>query len=109
MLAGRVAVVSGAAQGLGEAFASALATAGCRVALLDTRRDELEKTVQAMQAGGVDCRAWTVDIRDAAACEAAMGEVLQTFGPVDILVNNAGVSTRAQLEDAEFSDEIDRM
>ena len=82
-LAGQVAVVVGAARGLGRAIAAAFAAEGAGVALLDVSPD--------VRAAGPD--AWVVDVTDYAAVRAAAGEVRQRFGRVDQVVFAAGVGS----------------
>lgn len=106
---GHVAVVSGAGQGLGSAFARALAQSGCRVVALDVQQGPVSELAAALRAEGHDCSARAVDVRDPAACNAAAAAIGKEVGPAAVLVNNAGVTTRAQLDDAAFLDEIDRV
>ncbi|MFO1302177.1 MAG: SDR family oxidoreductase [Burkholderiales bacterium] len=106
---GEVAVVSGAAQGLGSAFALALAQSGCRVVALDVKETEVRGFADTLRAQGLRCEGRVLDVRDAAACEALAASVRDELGNAAIVVNNAGVTTRAQLEDAHMVDEIDRL
>src|SRR5829696_3567015 len=87
-LAGRVAVVTGAASGIGRATADLLAEEGALVAALD-------RAETPAPAGG---RSWTVDLTDTDAVDAVLREVREQLGPVDILVNNAGVSLPAAID-----------
>jgi NAD(P)-dependent dehydrogenase (short-subunit alcohol dehydrogenase family) len=105
---GAVAVVSGAGQGLGEAFAQALAQAGCAVAVLDLRADAAQIVADRLAATGARSLALCVDVRDATACARAAELVRAQLGPVRVLVNNAGIATRAELDDAQFDAAIDR-
>jgi NAD(P)-dependent dehydrogenase (short-subunit alcohol dehydrogenase family) len=89
-LAGKTAIVTGAAKGLGRSTAIRLAKSGAKVAILDIDRDGLEHVGQAIAAAGGEAPAFVVDISDNAAVEAAVAEILAAFGHVDILVNNAG-------------------
>jgi NAD(P)-dependent dehydrogenase (short-subunit alcohol dehydrogenase family) len=82
-LAGRVAVVVGAARGLGRAIAMAFAAEGCRVALLDVSPD--------VRAVGLDV--WVVDVTDSAAVRAVAENVRQRFGRVDHVVFAAGIGS----------------
>src|SRR5687767_4469345 len=82
----RVAVVTGAANGIGEATAQLLAREGARVALLDV--DERGRGV-AESLGG--CAFFNCDVSDSAAVEHTLDQVRQALGPVEILVNNAGI------------------
>lgn len=106
---GEVAVVSGAAQGLGSAFARALAHSGCRVVALDVKETEVRAFAAEVRAAGFACEGRVLDVRDAAACNALAEAVGKELGRVSILVNNAGVTTRAQLEDDGMVEEIDRV
>jgi NAD(P)-dependent dehydrogenase (short-subunit alcohol dehydrogenase family) len=89
-LDGRVALVTGAARGIGAAVAVALARCGADVAGCDRDAAGLEETVRAVQALGR--RAWSavLDVRDAAAVRAFVARVAAEAGRLDVLVNNAG-------------------
>lgn len=89
MLADRIAIVTGAASGIGAAAARALAAAGARVALLD--RDAAGAKSGAAVISGA--RAYTADVSDKTQVEAAFADVARDFGGIDILVNNAGVES----------------
>ncbi len=82
-LAGRVAIVTGAARGIGAAIARRFALEGARVALLDIDADAVQ--AEAARVGGA---AYVCDVADRAGVEAAVAAI----GPADILVNNAGVN-----------------
>ncbi|MFF3330846.1 2,3-dihydro-2,3-dihydroxybenzoate dehydrogenase [Streptomyces sp. NPDC002888] len=88
---GRVALVTGAAQGIGEAVARALAERGARIAALDRHDEALVKTVARLRDDGFDASAFATDVRDSAAVEDTVHRVEEELGPVDILVNVAGV------------------
>lgn len=90
-LSGSVALVTGAGSGLGAATARALAAAGCAVACLDLDPDAAGRTASGIAAGDHDATGWGCDVADAAAVEAAVGEILARWGRVDIAVNAAGV------------------
>lgn len=106
---GEVAVVSGAGQGLGSAFARALARSGCKVVALDIHEAPLRALAESIRGEGLSCEARVLDVRDGRACEAVASAIAAETGKVAVLVNNAGVTTRAQLDDAELIDEIDRV
>ena len=93
-LAGRVAVVTGAARGIGAATAAAFAGAGASVALVDRDADAVRATAAAI--GGAS-RAWPADVRDAEAIASVMSDVVGRFGRLDILVNNAGIVRDARV------------
>ena len=87
-LADRVAVVTGASSGIGEATARALAANGYRVALLARRLDRISALAAELDNGSIAIRA---DVTDRDSIVAAAGRVSDELGPADVLVNNAGV------------------
>ena len=90
MLTGKIAVVTGGAQGIGRHAAKTLAAAGARVAIADIDRETAAATAAAL---GAPARAMAValDVRDEDAVRSAFGAVTEEFGGLDILVNNAGI------------------
>lgn len=98
-LAGKVAVVTGAGSGLGDAITRAFAAKGARVALLD-----IDETAAAEVAADVDGRAFGCDVADPDSVTAAVGAVVAEFGTIDILVNSAGIARLAPAEDISFAD-----
>ncbi|WP_285785729.1 SDR family oxidoreductase [Microbispora sp. NBRC 16548] len=91
-LTGRVAVVTGAARGLGQAFAAALAEAGADVVAIDRPGGPpLDETVRLVEARGRVCRPVEFDLADTAGL-AGLADLVWAERPVDILVNNAGIA-----------------
>ena len=88
---GRVAVVTGAASGMGSAISRHLADRGHRVALLDLDADTVQQTADALAAGGASTLAAPVDVSDRAAVDDALQKVRSEFGPVEIMVTSAGI------------------
>jgi len=86
----RVAVVTGAAQGIGEATALALARFGAHVAVCDRKSDGLAATVEAIEGQGRRCCSAVLDVRDPDAMQHFFARVGECFGGIDVLVNNAG-------------------
>ena len=88
-LAGKVAVVTGASRGLGQAFASALAEAGADVVITSRHAAELEGTAAAVRALGRQVLAIEADATSETAVTAMVAKTIARFGRIDVLVNNA--------------------
>ncbi|MFC4336206.1 SDR family oxidoreductase [Salininema proteolyticum] len=100
----RVAVISGASSGIGEATALRLAEGGAKVALLARRTDRVEETASRIADKGGTALALTVDVTDADSVRRAAERVRSDFGPADLVVNNAGVMLPSALEDRRFAE-----
>jgi 3-oxoacyl-[acyl-carrier protein] reductase len=95
LLEGKVAIVTGAARGIGEAVALKMAEHGAHVAfsyVSDNSRDKAEALAQRMISMGVNAKAYQSNAGDFNACEHFVNDVMNVFGKVDICVNNAGIS-----------------
>jgi 2-deoxy-D-gluconate 3-dehydrogenase len=97
---GRVALVTGAASGLGASIAAAFAQAGAQVAVHGNRRPAIDTA----RSIGATAAAFQADLGDTGGAEQLFGEVKQRFGRVDILVNNAGTIHRDAAEDFKLED-----
>jgi 3-oxoacyl-[acyl-carrier protein] reductase len=95
-LAGRVALVTGASQGIGRACALKLAEGGASVALAARSRERLDQVEQEIVAAGGRAAVFPVDVSDEEQIKTVCKAVIAQYGKVDILVNNAGI-TRDQL------------
>ena len=104
----RVAIVTGAAGGMGAATARLFAAEGARVALIDIQGPLVDAVAQDIRAAGGAARAWTVDLADAAAISAAIADIARHFGGIDILVNNAGLSLRSAIDAPEYDEQFAR-
>ena len=98
-LRNRVAIVTGAACGIGRAVAAALARAGARVVLLDVDQQNGTEATRAIEGEGGEAMFIQADVSQSGDCEAAVDRVVQRFGRLDILVNNAGIISRADVVD----------
>ncbi|MEX2558134.1 MAG: glucose 1-dehydrogenase [Actinomycetota bacterium] len=98
-LEGKVAVVTGAAQGIGRAYALALAGEGASVATVDVQSDGAEKAADEIRSSGGSAVAVPADVGDQASTEQMAEAVTQAFGGIDILVNNAAVYAGLKLGD----------
>ena len=95
-LEGRVALVTGASQGIGHACALALAGQGASVAVAARNQQKLDDLVAQITAGGGKAAAFVMDVADEEQIKSSIKSALGQFGKIDILVNNAGI-TRDQL------------
>jgi NAD(P)-dependent dehydrogenase (short-subunit alcohol dehydrogenase family) len=93
-LSGRIAVVTGAARGIGFATVTALADAGALPVLLDRDSDALSTASASLTSRGVEHRAHVLDVGDGAAIDRIFEEIASWRGRIDILVNNAGIALR---------------
>lgn len=89
-LAGSVAIVTAAAQGLGEAIAKGFAREGATVAVVDINRGELERVADEIEAAGGTASAQVVDVTRSAEVDRMVADVVERYGTVDILLNGAG-------------------
>jgi NAD(P)-dependent dehydrogenase (short-subunit alcohol dehydrogenase family) len=108
LLAGKVAIVTGAAQGIGQACAVRLAREGARVALCDVNAEAGDRVAKAIAASGATAVPVAGDVAKPADVDSVVAATLTAFGRIDVLVNNAGV-----VDDAPFLDltleEFDRV
>jgi NAD(P)-dependent dehydrogenase (short-subunit alcohol dehydrogenase family) len=104
-LAGKIAVVSGAANGIGRASALRLAREGADLAVIDREADPLREVARAIEALGRRALAIAADWTDAAAVREAFAATRRTFGRVDVLFNNVGQSARERATEFHLSQE----
>lgn len=88
---GKLAVVTGAGQGIGAATAESLARSGASVAVIDLTVEKLEKTVDTCRKHGGSVKAFACDVTDEKRVRQVLDEVEQELGYIDVLVNNAGI------------------
>jgi len=100
----RVAIVTGASQGIGRAIAVELARVGADVVACSRRKDALEPVADLVRAEGGRALAVECDVGDARQIDGAVAQTLDEFGRIDILVNNAGYRIRSPLEDLPRSE-----
>lgn len=106
-LQGKVAIVTGAAQGIGHAIAQKLASAGASLAMCDLNLEGLEVLQAELPAASPPHAAYRLDVGDEVTVQAVVDEIVERFGQIDILVNNAGIFKRGwllQLTEAEWDE-----
>ena len=102
-LAGRVALVTGSAQGIGAGIARAVAEAGASVAVCDLDTDLAAKTAEELGRIGPRAIAVPIDVADGASVRSAVAKVEADLGPIHVLVNNAGIDKIEMFVDSEES------
>jgi 3-oxoacyl-[acyl-carrier protein] reductase len=95
---GRVAIITGAASGMGRATAFLFADEGAKVAAVDRNADGVEAVVADITAAGATARAYAADMSQADAISSLVERVAADLGPIDILINNAGISIPAPID-----------
>ncbi|MHC1787029.1 MAG: SDR family NAD(P)-dependent oxidoreductase [Christensenellales bacterium] len=107
-LSGKVALVTGGGQGIGQVLALGLAQAGARVVIMN--RGNVEDTVRLIQAGGGEALGVKADVTREEEVDRALGQVLLAWGRLDIVVNNAGIcmhQTTFEMTPEDFRSVID--
>lgn len=95
---GEVAIVTGAASGIGRATAHLFGDEGARVALIDINEGPLQDAVKEMTDAGCDAKGWTLDLSDGDAIAPVIEEIGGHYGQIDVLVNNAGISMPSPID-----------
>lgn len=106
-ITGKVAIVTGAASGIGRAIALDLAGSGANVVIADTALGGAEKVAREIESAGGKAIAIETDVTDSKEVEQMVQQTIEGFGKIDILVNNAGIIGRSSVMDMK-EDELDR-
>ncbi|UKS24697.1 2,3-dihydro-2,3-dihydroxybenzoate dehydrogenase [Paenibacillus sp. HWE-109] len=104
---GKVALVTGAAQGIGEAIVRALCKQGAVVAAVDLQQDTLNRLATELKEQGLKAFAYSADVRDSESVQAVVDRIERELGPIELLVHAAGVlrmGALTSLSDADWSD-----
>lgn len=103
-LEGKVALVTGAAYGIGLAIAQAFAEAGAKIVFNCSRQSTVDRGLQAYKELGIDAKGYLCDVTDEEAVKAMVADIEKTVGTIDILVNNAGIIKRIPMEEMSVED-----
>jgi NAD(P)-dependent dehydrogenase (short-subunit alcohol dehydrogenase family) len=90
-LSGKVAVVTGAAQGIGRAISLVFAEHGANIVALDIKTAEAKKVIEEISKFGRTSLAYKVDVSNSSEVNSAINQVIKEYGRIDIMVNNAGI------------------
>ena len=101
---GKVALVTGAASGMGRATAHLFADEGAHVIVTDLGADRVEAVVEEIRAAGGSARGWEMSVTDGDAVRRVVGEAAAHFGGLDIVVNNAGIVWMTPIDADDFED-----
>ena len=103
-LEGKVALVTGAAYGIGFAIAEAYAKAGARIAFNCRSSHHLEQALEDYRAKGIEARGYICDVTDEAQVQKMVADIEAELGTIDILVNNAGIIKRIPMTEMSVED-----
>lgn len=103
-LEGKVALVTGAAYGIGLAIAQAFAEAGAKIVFNCSRQETVDRGLKAYKELGIDAKGYLCDVTDEEAVRAMVADIEATVGTIDILVNNAGIIKRIPMEEMDVED-----
>ena len=103
-LEGKVALVTGAAYGIGLAIAKALAKAGAKIVFNCSRQETVDRGLAAYKELGIEAKGYVCDVTDEAAVKEMVADIENTVGTIDILVNNAGIIKRIPMEEMAVED-----
>lgn len=103
-LEGKVALVTGAAYGIGLAIAQAFAEAGAKIVFNCSRQETVDRGMKAYKELGIDAKGYLCDVTDEEAVKAMVADIENTVGTIDILVNNAGIIKRIPMDEMSVED-----
>ena len=106
---GKIALITGAASGMGEATARLFAEQGARVALTDRNQEGLDRVTKDIKDFGGEGKAWNLDVADHAAIKKTVVAIAEHFGGLDIIVNNAGIGQFLAIDGDGYDELWDRM
>ncbi len=101
---GKIALVTGAASGMGRATAHLFADEGAKVAVLDRNAEGVSRVVEEISLAGGNAAGWTLDLSNSAEITPTVTQIAEHFGGLDILVNNAGIDASARIQSSKYED-----
>jgi 3-oxoacyl-[acyl-carrier protein] reductase len=99
---GKVAIVTGAASGIGRATTHLFGDQGARVAAIDVNPEPLDAVIKEMTDAGYEARGWVLDLADSDAIGDVIRDIAAHFGGIDIVVNNAGISRSTPIDSEDY-------
>lgn len=108
-VSGKVALVTGAANGIGRATSILLAREGAKVAVTDVKHEDAHETVRMIREAGGEAEYWALDVTSEDEVKAVLAHVKETYGPISVLVNNAGVVSSGTPTDETTLEEFERV
>lgn len=103
-LEGKVALVTGAAYGIGLAIAEAFAKAGAKIVFNCSRQETVDRGLKAYKEKGIEAKGYLCDVTNEESVKAMVADIEATVGTIDILVNNAGIIKRIPMEEMAVED-----
>lgn len=100
----KVAIITGAGQGLGEAIANTLGAAGAVVCACDIKEEQVKNVVRAINDAGGTAYAFVLDVRNEDDIRQTVDDIMAEHGRIDVLINNAGTDTTLSIEDLSVAD-----
>ncbi len=104
-IAGKVALVTGAASGMGRATAHLFADEGAHVAVTDLGADGVDRVAGEITGAGLSGHGWTMDVADPDRVAGVVDEVVDRWGGIDIVVNNAGIARSTTIDAEDYEDQ----
>lgn len=105
-VSGLVALVTGAASGMGRATAQVFAQEGAKVIVTDVNAEQAEAVAQGIRESGGQARAWSLDVSDPEAIERVVKEGAEHFGGIDAVINNAGISMHVAIDAPDYEEQM---
>ena len=101
---GRVALITGAASGMGKATAQVFAAEGARVIVTDINEDEAKNVCKLIESDGGEALAISLDITNEEQIKECIAKSIKSFGQIDYLINNAGIASPVNIGDENYAD-----